>query len=278
MKLGEVRRAYLLKVSSRYFSNIFKPVVKQMDSNKLLNVHCLEEILPESICLNLRAELAYKELSCKELSHESQKNSFDLTENSTDTGKFVVDLPGVGTVDRNGLQDMIKLHNLRKTVKEVEDERLWVTKAESQLSSNIALKELLQPVKEYANTLWSSGEKDKAFGINIKDTMRLACDRWFSDDVIECFFSMLDALSEEYIFLVFDPPMNNPSHLLQRAEAKLSKTTKYLHFALNVKCTGINLATAIGNGNHWVYVLVTTNGENIIQLIQKRLSFKNLKP
>jgi hypothetical protein len=82
-----------------------------MDSNKLLNVHCLEEILPESICLNLRAELASKELSCKELSHESQINSFDLTKNSTDTGKFVVDLPGIGTVDRNGLQDTIKLHN-----------------------------------------------------------------------------------------------------------------------------------------------------------------------
>ena len=113
----------------------------------------------------------------KELSHESKikinSNSFDLMKNSTGTGKFVVDLPGIGTVDRNGLQHMIKVHNLCKTVKEVEDERLWVTKAESQLSSNMGLKELLQPVKEYANTLWSSGEKDKAFGINIKDTMQL---------------------------------------------------------------------------------------------------------
>ncbi len=36
----------------------------------------------------------------------------------------------------------------------------------------MGLKELLQPVKEYANALWSSGEKDKAFGINIKDTMQ----------------------------------------------------------------------------------------------------------
>ena len=123
--------------------------------------------------------------------------------------------------------------------------------------------ELLKPVKAYVDVLWSSEENDKVFGMHIKDAMRLVCNRWFLDDLIWCFFCMFNTLLEEHGFLVFDPLMTNPPDLLQQVRDVIKVTTKYLHFALNVKSTG-NSDVVIGNGNHWVYVLVTTDGENII--------------
>ena len=258
MKRGEVRREFLPRVSSHIYTGSFKkPVVKPINSEKLdglVNVQSLDEILPESVCLNLRAELSSK-------LHESAKNCLDVKNEKPPN--FVVEVPGFGMVDREGLQEMIKLHKLHQTVREVQEERAWFKNTESHLSSSKGLMELLKPVKAYVDVLWSSEENDKVFGMHIKDAMRLVCNRWFSDDLIGCFFSMFNTLSEEHGFLVFDPLMTNPAHLLQRVRDVIKVTTKYLHFALNVKNTG-NSDVAIGNGNHWVYVLVTTDGENII--------------
>ena len=232
--------------------------MKQINSAKLdglVNVQLLEEILPESICLNLRAELSSK-------LHESAKDCLDVKKEKSET--FVVDVPTFGMVDRDRLQEMIRLHNLHQTVREVQEERVWLTNTESHLSSSKGLMALLKPVNAYVDVLWTSEENDKVFGLHIKDAKRLVCNRWFSDDLIGYFFSMFNTLSEEHAFLVFGPLMTNPARLLQRVRDVIKVTTKYLHFALNIKNTGINSATTIGNGNHWVYVLVPTDGENII--------------
>ena len=119
MKRGEVRRELLPRVSSHIYTGSFKkPVVKPINSEKLdglVNVQSLEEILPESVCLNLCAELSSK-------LHELAKNCLDVKNEKPPN--FVVEVPGFGMVDREGLQEMTKLRKLHQTVREVQEERV----------------------------------------------------------------------------------------------------------------------------------------------------------
>ena len=144
MKRGEVRREF----SKEKFHHIFilalsriSRIVKPINSENLdglVNVQSLDEILPESVCLNLHTELSSK-------LHESAKNCLDVKNEKPPN--FVVEVPGFGMVDREGLQEMIKLHKLHQTVQEVQEERVWFKNTESHLSSSKGLMELLKPVK-----------------------------------------------------------------------------------------------------------------------------------
>lgn len=261
MKRGEVRRDFLPRVSSKYtFSD---SNVKQLDisecNNCLVNVQRLEEIPPLSTCLSLRAKLTAKEV-------EGSDNCLDLTVNRSH--KFVVDIEGLGKLDRDGIQEIVALHNQHRVVREVYEEKLWFEKMKMHLSSNTGLISLQKPVENFVNELWLSEENGKVLGVDVKDAMRLLCNRWFTDDLIEFFFRKFNTASEEHAFIIFDQSMNDASIFLQRVLRVLKPKTKYLHFALNVKCCATDMKstakTTIGNGNHWVYVLITCDGENII--------------
>lgn len=163
---------------------------------------------------------------------------------------------------------MVRLHRQYEIVREVHEEKLWLKKLQEHLSSNQNMLALQEPVEKFFNELWSNEENGRVFGVEVKDAMHLSCDRWFTDDLIQHFFTGLNTASGTHVFLVFDQLMKNASNLLGRVHRLLKPETKYLHFALNVKGFTTDMKstteTTIGNGNHWVYVLIPCDGGSII--------------
>jgi len=173
--------------------------------------------------------------------------------------KTVARWQNFGTFSRDDIAYFIRQYEIKTTKKELEEEEKWF----NQLSSLSCYQSIISDARTFMQHLWMSPPKSTILssGITADTLCKLCCNRWFSCEIIESVFEMINQNSEQHYFAVCSEAIIHSERAQQRlCSAITSKLPqlKYVHFALNVKRLSDG-NVLLGNGNHWTYFVFSTS-------------------
>lgn len=114
----------------------------------------------------------------------------------------VVTWRGYRTFSWQGIQDIVHIHNAKKTRLEINNGEKWFSDLCSVLSGK-QYEVVLEDVHDIMSTLWTSDIKDHAYNsaLTVETLSKIICDCWFNDEIIECIFKMFNHDSKEHLFV-----------------------------------------------------------------------------